>query len=513
MATRSKLGVQDALWLTMDRPNSLMVIDTVMWFREVPDWSKVRAIVDERLIERYPVFRRRPVKDGSHWYWEDDPGFDVANHVVDVRLEAPGGIADLQAFVASQRSVPLDKSGPLWTMFLIENVVFADGTHGAAVMARFHHAIADGVRLVQVALEMCDLNEAPPPPKVGKKLRRSTTPTAIAGSALRTVGRGMADVAASTAESAAGAFAGAVDTAQAAAFGDFDVALDRVSSATGSVASRARTLLRNPERVVDIAEVISGEDNRVVNDVASVGKLALAMPSVRTVWSGTPGVEKGASFAPPIDLNEVKDIGRATATTVNDVLMATVAGTLTRYLREHGDPDIDEVLWMVPVSVKPWEADSSGDLGNYFAIVVLRMPIGVDDVRERLAQVHERMERIKRSDEALLTYSIQRGISQAPTPLATGLTNFFANKGVGVLTNVPGPRQPMSLAGTVVDGVLGFAPCSGNQPMTICMFSYNGTVAVGFGTDVRLVPDGDRLGEHFAEEFSQMYREIVAPVP
>ncbi len=513
MATRSKLGVQDALWLTMDRPNSLMVIDTVMWFREVPDWPKVRAIVDERLIERYPVFRRRPVKDGSHWYWEDDPTFDVTNHVVQVSLEPPGSIADLQAFVASQRSVPLDKSGPLWAMFLVDNVVFADGTHGAAVMARFHHAIADGVRLVQVALGMCDLSETPSPPKVGKQLRRSTTPAAIASSAVRTVGRGMADVAASTAESAAGAFAGAVDTAQAAAFGDFDVALDRVSTTTGSVVDRARSLLRSPERVVDVAGVISGEDNRVVNDVASVGKLALAMPSVRTVWSGTPGIEKGASFAPPIDLDQVKAIGKATATTVNDVLMATVAGTLTRYLREHGDADLDEVLWMVPVSVKPLEADSSGELGNYFAIVALRMPIGVDDVGERLAQVHERMERIKRSDEALLTYTLQRGISQAPTPLATGLTNFFANKGVGVLTNVPGPRQPMSLAGTVVDGVLGWAPCSGNQPMTICMFSYNGKVAVGFGTDVRLVPDGDRLGEHFAEEFAQMYREIVTPVP
>jgi diacylglycerol O-acyltransferase / wax synthase len=513
VATRSRLGVQDALWLTMDRPNSLMVIDTVMWFREVPDWHKVRAVVDERLVERYPVFRRRPVKHGSHWYWEDDPSFDVSQFVREVSLPAPGGLAELQAFVASQRSVPLDKTRPLWTMFLIDDVVFPDGTRGAAVMARFHHAIADGVRLVQVALGMCDLGDVGTPTKVGQQLRRSTTPVSIAASAARNVGRGMADVVATTAESAAGAFAGTVDTVQAAAFGEMDVALDRVASTTGGVVSKARALLRNPERVTDVADVISGEDNRVVNDVASVGKLALAAQSVRTVWSGTPGIEKGASFAPPIDLDHVKAIGKATATSVNDVLMATVSGTLTRYLREHGDPDIDEVTWMVPVSVKPLAADSSGDLGNYFAIVVLRMPVGVDDVRARLAQVHRRMQRIKRSDEALLTYTIQRGIAQAPTSLATGLTNFFANKGVGVLTNVPGPRQPVSLAGTVVDGVLGFAPCSGDQPMTICMFSYNGKVAVGFGTDVRLVPDGDRLGEHFAEEFEQMYREIVAPVP
>jgi diacylglycerol O-acyltransferase len=71
----------------------------------------------------------------------------------------------------------------------------------------------------------------------------------------------------------------------------------------------------------------------------------------------------------------------------------------------------------------------------------------------------------------------------------------------------------MTLAGTEVSGVLGWAPCSGDQPMTICMFSYNGSVYVGFGADVRLVPDGDRLGQHFAEEFAQMLHEVLGRVP
>ncbi len=510
---RSRLGVQDALWLTMDRPNSLMVIDTVMWFGEVPDWDKVIEIIDERFIERYPTLSRRPVQDGAHWYWEDYDGFDLAEHVRRVTLPDPGTVAELQAFVASRRSSPIDKSRALWELFLIDGVTFADGSHGAAVMGRFHHAIADGVRLVQVALGLCDLVDEPAPAKVGRRLRRSTTPLAIASSAARNVSRGAVDVALSAAGSATDAFAGAVDTVQAAASGEFDVALDRVSAATEKVTSRGSALLRNPERVTDVASLVSSPDNRVVNDVASVGKLALSPPSVRTVWSGTPGVEKGASFAPPISLDEVKKIGKATATTVNDVLMATVSGTLTRYLREHGDPDLDEVMWMVPVSVKPAEAEPTGELGNHFAVVALRLPLGIDDVRERLAAVHEAMERIKRSDEALLTYSIQRAIAQAPTPVATGLTNYFANKAVGVLTNVPGPRQPMTLAGTQVAGVLGWAPCSGDQPMTICMFSYDGAVAVGFGTDVRLVPDGDRLGEHFAEEFAGMQDAILGRVP
>ncbi|MGB2969710.1 MAG: WS/DGAT domain-containing protein, partial [Candidatus Nanopelagicales bacterium] len=104
---------------------------------------------------------------------------------------------------------------------------------------------------------------------------------------------------------------------------------------------------------------------------------------------------------------------------------------------------------------------------------------------------------------------IQRTISQAPRKIAVGLTNYFADKAVGVLTNVPGPRTPMSLAGTRVDGILGWAPCSGDQPMTVCIFSYNGRVTVGFGTDKTLVPDVMRLSELFDEEFRSMYAEVL----
>ena len=134
------------------------------------------------------MFSRRPEGRGSSWWWVDDPDFDLHNHITRVTLPGQGHLEQLQEFVAGQRSVPFDKSRPLWSMLLIDNVTLLDGTRGAAVMARFHHAIADGVRLVQVALSMCDLAEPPSPAKVGRKLRRSTTPTAIAGTAVRNVG-------------------------------------------------------------------------------------------------------------------------------------------------------------------------------------------------------------------------------------------------------------------------------------------------------------------------------------
>lgn len=513
---RTPMGVQDSLWLTMDRPNNLMVIDTVMWFREVPDWDEVEGLIQDRLIDRYPVFARRPVRDGSGWAWEDDPAFTLADHLIRVTLPAPGSLTELQEFVAVQRSVPFDKTRPLWSMSLIDGLTLPDGTQGAAVMSRFHHAIADGVRLVQVALGMCDLQHAPPS-AVGRALRRSTTPAAIAASAARNISGGLLDVGVSAAETMSDAFIGMVDTAQAVAARDFDDVLDRVTTFGERMFRTGSSALRSPDRLVDVARLLSSPENRVVNDVATVGKLALATTSslagggTRTVWTGSPGVAKGANWAALISLEQVKAIRRATGTTVNDVLMAAVAGTLTRYLREHGDDHTDEVFWMIPVSVKPLDTELPTELGNHFALVAFRMPLGIDDVRARLAEIHERMERIKNSDEALLTFSIQRSISLAPATVASTLTNMLSDIAVGVLTNVPGPHQPMTFAGAVVDGVLGWAPCSGSQPMTVCIFSYNGRVAVGFGTDVTLIPDGERLGHLFDQEFTQMQAEVLGP--
>ena len=505
-----RLGVQDALWLTMDRPNSLMVIDTLMWFREVPDWDAVEHVVGERLVDRFPVFSRRPERRGSSWWWVDDPQFDLHDHVVRVTLPGHGHLDELQAFVAGQRSVPFDKSKPLWSMLLIDNVTLLDGTRGAAVMARFHHAIADGVRLVQVALSMCDLAEPPAPAKVGRKLRRSTTPAAITTSVARNVGSSVSDIALTTAGTIRDAAAGVTDTARAAVTGDVGAAAARVVSAGQSGWQMGAAALRRPERLVDVTGLVSSSGNRVVNDVASVGKLALSGSSVSTVWTGVPGIEKGAFLAPLIDLEQVKQIRRATGTTVNDVLLAALSGTLTRYLRAHGEHQVDELTWMIPVSVKPLDAQLPKDLGNHFALVMFRMPLGIDDVRTRLDEIHDRMERIKASDEALLTFGLQQGVSQAPAAASSAVVNFFANKAVGVLTNVPGPRQPMTLAGTQVEGVLGWAPCSADQPMTICIFSYNGRVAVGFGTDTTLIPDGETLGPLFTQEFTEMYRDVVA---
>src|SRR5271157_4193334 len=109
VADRRRLGIQDALWLEMDRPNNLMVVDTVVWTADPLDWSRVRQVIEERLTTRYPVFRSLAVKDrDGSWWWEVDDNFDFGEHVTVVDLKDPDDPRELQALVASHRTEMLD---------------------------------------------------------------------------------------------------------------------------------------------------------------------------------------------------------------------------------------------------------------------------------------------------------------------------------------------------------------------------------------------------------------------
>ena len=538
--TEQQISVQDALWLNMDRPNNLMVIDGVMWFLEQPDWDAVRGVLEERLVKRFPVFSCKAVKRDGGQFWVPDPDFDISNHLIRADLPSPCTLAQAQEYVGAQRSRPMNKDLPLWEFHMIGDVVRDDGVSGAIVMVRFHHAIADGVRLVQVIFGLCDPIEGDmgAPASVGRG-RNGDASKKSGGGPLGTVVGAATGLGAQVANAGMGvassvkATAGlTVDAGTAAATGLAGMAVSAathpvevakaipgaVADLPGQVASAlgqgqamfddALSVLGDPGELVDALTALAPLPDEVPNTAASVAKLAFSMPSVKTSWSGKPGVAKSVHWVDAMQLDRVKEVGRATGTTLNDVLLSVVAGTLRDYLTEHGE-SIDEVMWMVPVSLKPFDAGMPKELGNHFALVALKMPLAIADPKERLAEIHRRINKVKKSHEAVITFGVQRAIATSPEQIGVFLTNFFANKAVGVLTNVPGPKGQIALAGTPVEGVLGWAPASGDCPMTITIFSYNGRVHVGFGVDRELVPDGHRLPELFADNARVLYKAVT----
>jgi diacylglycerol O-acyltransferase len=237
-----------------------------------------------------------------------------------------------------------------------------------------------------------------------------------------------------------------------------------------------------------------------------VTKLLLSQSS-QTLWLREPGTNKAIAWSSPLSLPALKAISRSQHATVNDVMLAAVAGGVQRYLELH-DAEARQIQWLVPVNLKPFTDNLPEDLGNYFALVMLPMPLGITDYRARIRDTKAHMERIKHSDEAVLTFGLQQAMSISPGKAQVFLTNFFANKTVGVLTNVPGPTELLRFAGTPVLQIVGFAPCSGNQPIAATIFSYNDTVTIGFATDAGLIPDPDVLVDLVAQE-TQAMRTLV----
>ncbi len=506
--TTASMSVQDALWLTMDRPNNLMVVDGAMVLRGTPALADVRAVLEDA-VERFPVLGRKAVRSGLGWAWEDDPDFDLDRHIHEVALEPGTEIDALQRFMAEQRSQPLPKDRPLWIGFLLSPLTLPDGTVGSAWMTRFHHAIADGVRLTQVLLGLCEAQDA----SIGAVVARSGVQAGEAASPTEEIGR----VAVHAAEEVTHVVEHGVGDVAASAVRAVRDPLSALVHLPGRALGAARAgvhgveeglaLVRHPDRLMDALEVLGVEQHRSINDLSSVTKIALST-SDDTVWSGSPGTTKAVAWSQQVPLEDIKSLGRRSGATVNDVLLAAISGGLQRFLSEHGE-QLREVSWMVPVNLKPFEDNLPPELGNYFALVFLPMPLDEPDPKARLEQMHQRMHRIKHSDEAVLTFGLQRVVSMSPGQIAFFLTNFFANKAVGVLTNVPGPAGLLRFAGVDLDQVVGFAPCSGNQPMTATIFSYNGGVTIGFATDAGLLPNPERLVRYVMEELDTMATELA----
>jgi WS/DGAT/MGAT family acyltransferase len=201
----------------------------------------------------------------------------------------------------------------------------------------------------------------------------------------------------------------------------------------------------------------------------------------------------------------VKRAGRSLGATVNDVLVSAVAGTIGSYFRERGD-DLDAVHALVPFNLRPLDRPLPPELGNRFGLVLLELPVSVADPVARLDVVKRAMDAIKHGHEGALTYEILGLMGRTPPIVEERLIDYFSAKGSMVLTNVPGPRRAVSVAGTPLRGVLVWAPCSGSVGMSVSVFSYDRKVMVGFLVDAGLVPDPQLLADGFRAEVLSLAR-------
>ncbi|HSL73811.1 MAG TPA: WS/DGAT domain-containing protein [Ilumatobacteraceae bacterium] len=490
----TRIAPEDLTWLLMDEPHNLMHVNGLIGFDELPDLDALVDLVRDRMVRKYRVLSQVAVERDGVWMWEDDADFAIDRHVRRVILD-DGGVEAVRAYVSAQLSVPFDRSRPLWEIQILTG---PDGSGGHGyVYSRFHHGIGDGIRLVQMLLALCDPTEGATPPAVGRNAE---------GEHHHPLERMLHVVEHSV-----------TDT------------LDYVGHAGQAVASAGRTLMsttnplglshhageafdlvRHPDRLIDALTGIASVDNALSNSWRELGRMLLSDGHDAEAWSGHAGVHKSVAWIEGVPLDGVRAAARTRGATLNDVLLASVSLALTEYLAERGVSEITDLSWMMPVSLQPIDATLPDRLGNHFVVVMLSMPLGIREPGALVDEIHRRTTRLKHSLEPMVAFGVQRAIAESPAAVARRVTRFFTGKTIGQLTNVPGPRVTMTLAGAPVRSILGWVPTSGDQPLGVSLFSYAGTLSVGVATDSRMIPDPAHFVELVQQQLTQL-TELTEP--
>jgi WS/DGAT/MGAT family acyltransferase len=454
-APSARMSSRDAGFLYLERPHAPLHIGCVALLEGALGLADLAERIEARLprLRRYAQ-RAVDVPLGlAHPSWEDDPAFDVRNHLFRWALPPPGGRAELQEAAATLLVRRLDRGRPLWEMHLFEGL---DGG-GTALLQLVHHCMLDGVAGAQLLDDLLDVS-----PRAAEPSAALPEPRPLPGPARR-VGSALGE------------------------------ALVRRLDSAGRLLEAARRPAAARESV------------RRLRDAAwSAVQLATADVPVLP-WNAALGWRRELAFA-RLPLAGVGRIRAAHGGTVNDVVLTVLAGALHRYLRARGHPTRGlEVVALVPVSLR--RPEESHSLGN--RISGMLVPLAVDPSHEipRLAATRAITQRLKASAAWAGIDALLAVLDDLPAPFLAGLGRGLGSARVAnlVATNVPGPRETRWLCGRRVEALYPIVPIVDGMGLGLAVFSYDGWLHVGLNADAGLVPDLEKLEQGIREAFADLH--------
>jgi diacylglycerol O-acyltransferase len=463
VANPDRLSGLDASFLALEKGGAHMHVGSVLVFDgDAPPYEEFLAQIENRLhlVPRYrqklafpPLAQARPV-------WVDDPHFNIGYHVRHTALPAPAGEDQLRRLAGRVFSQQLDRSKPLWEIWLVSRV----GEGQFALVCKTHHALVDGISGVDIMTVLFDLEPDPPEQEPGPAWYPRPQPS---GATL--FGEAVAERAAAPLD-AARAMAGAL-------------AGPRVAGAAA-----ARTLGGLASMV---AAGVGGAPSSPLN--TRIG------PHRRFAW-----VES--------DLDRFKAIKGALGGTVNDVVLAVVTGALRDHLLRRGrDPDGIELKAMVPVSIR---ADAErGALGNRVAAIYAPLPVGIADPRERLKAIHASLSHLKGSGQAVGAERITQLAGFAvPTVLDQAARLQSRQRFFNLtVTNVPGPQFPLYMLGRKLHAFYPMVPVVLNTALGIAIMSYDGRVYFGLTGDYDAMADIDDFASDLRAAIAELATSAGVP--
>jgi WS/DGAT/MGAT family acyltransferase len=462
MAKYDRLTSLDASFLHLERlefpmhVGALSILEGALFFDDRGHFriGEVRDLVLSRL-PLLPRFRRRlmPVPyDQGRPIWVDDDRFDITYHVRHTALPKPGSWEQLIALTTRVQEQLLDRERPLWELWFVEGL--EDGN--VALIQKTHHSLIDGVSGVDVATVLLDMHPEYEPPVVDEWMpERAPTPSQLL----------------------------------------LDSLLERATEPAEFVRS-FRSMLRGPRLAVERA----GELGRSMSTMITRESIA-PRTSINNARTGRHRLLSVVR----VPLADVKTIRRAFGGTVNDVVLAGVGGGLNQLLHARGDDVADlRLRVMCPVSVR--SDDQRGALGNRVSAILVSVPVGHGHPADRLSEISEQTADLKEKRQAL-SADLLLNMSDyvAPTLMSLAARAVHRQPFVNlIVTNVPGPQQPLYMMGGRLIEAYPIVPLTQNLTIVVGILSYDGTLHFGLWADRDSSGDLELLAGGIEDAFAEM---------
>lgn len=468
--TVDRLTALDASFVWLEGPGVPIHVGAVATFEAAPLLAgRGRLRLDDlrdRVAARIgalPRLRRRlvPVPLGlDRPQWVDDPAFDVARHVGEVRVPAPGDDAALRRVAGRLQGEVLPRDRPLWDLRFVTGL---DGDR-VGLVERVHHALVDGVSGVDLATLLLDLEPDAPPP------RPSTwTP---------------------------------------------DPAPEEAELLAAAIGER----LADPARAVRAALAAGRHPSTVVGTVRTVATglgslVADGLLAPRTSLNAQPTGGRRLAWVRAV-LDDVRGAGRGAGGSVNDVVLTAVAGGLRSLLLARGEGLPTDLVLKVLVPVSRRAADEHGTLGNRVGAIYAPLPVGIGDPEARLDLIAAAMRRLKAGPEGEATGLVLDAANVLPVGAARLLARAVGHQRLVnlVVTNVPGPPVPLYAAGARMLEAFPVVPLGANLSVGAAVLSYDGVLTITLTADDRVCRDVDVFAAGIERSLAELGVGTPAPV-
>ncbi len=461
MSGYQRLSGLDASFLYLETPAQPLHVCSVLELdaATIPDgytFDRLRAELGVR-VQAMPEFREKLADSPlnlDHPVWVEDEDFDVERHVHRIGLPAPGGRNELAEICGHIAALPLDRTRPLWEMWVIENIAGTDPHDGGrlAVLTKVHHAAVDGVTGANLMSQLCTTEPDAPAPE----------PVAGVGTA-----------------------------------SELEIA--------------ARGAIKFVTRPLKLANVLPDTATTIIDTVRRAAKgLTMAAPfaAPKTAFNANITAHRNVAFA-QLDLEDIKVVKNRYNVKVNDVVLALVSGVLRRYLSDRDALPEATLVGMCPVSVHG-RSDRPGR--NQVSGMFTKLGTDIEDPAERLRAIADASSVAKQHSSAISASLLQDWTQfAAPAVFGVAMRVYAASKLTEakpvhnlVISNVPGPQIPLYFLGAEVKAMYPLGPLFHGSGLNITVTSLNGGLDVGLISCPELIPDLWDMADDFAVELADL---------